>query len=452
MRRHSRRLAIAIGVILLAGCVREPLEVPSPQDEPVASPAKPGTEVAFWEEALGQQEELPDLSEPFARIESGRLYINLPFVMDYQVTQVCLEEGVLWVETDLPDGTGEGNLLAFPGSVENLKVIRLEPAPQDVLGARILGLGGKEINLGTTLAGVIDAINEYAGAQFGLPPFARLFFQAHQGVPVLCYYIDLADAQVINDKGTAAVSGAFLVDAGSGNILEASLHERTLRNTRYLFKGGIALGWLDSETVIAAFRDPGWRLDGVEIQGSIKFSHPLPFLKDTEEPNLVALAGGSTAYFAVDDGYYALDLMSGGFSFLESLHGGTEAVQSAPPLSVQEEAIGDEGRRVVTVIPGGSDQTFMIPVDSLGDYSELRRGAWSDPAGPLFFTTEIEGPRYGVWVTEYKMWQMEPLGEPREVCLLPVPFFSLAPDGRHALYTYGNNCSIVQLHEVCPDS
>jgi len=64
----------------------------------------------------------------------------------------------------------------------------------------------------------------------------------------------------------------------------------------------------------------------------------------------------------------------------------------------------------------------------------------------LYFSTELFGPRYGCWVTEYALGALDlQTGQLRRVALMPGPDFRLSPCGRYAVYGYRDRVLIVDL-------
>lgn len=417
-------LSVLLLLLLAAGCT--PARPPHPADAPPA----PG-----WSLEAGQGGEV-DRGRPFVSLDGPvTVLLNLPGVRDYTVLELRLAGAVLHIVTDLPDGPVEWGqspcLLAWPYG-DNLKILRLDAPLPPGTSCRLLTDGGRELALGVSLAAAVQAARDYAGADFGWPTHAALaFLEGREG---LHYRVDCTDDQVISRDGTAAVKGHFLVDARTGAVTESELGVFPLASTRHLVRNGDFLTWLDADTALVLACREDTRLEGLDTAGRAVFSHPV----EAEAGFFLGVTPAAAA-FAHPGGHILVSLVTGEVTWGAGNPAGLLPPAAAEPLAI----VGREGQAMAVAAAG---RTFTLDLAALGYFSEPRRGAWCATSEKLYFSSEIEGPRYGIWVTEYRLWELDGrTGDIREVTAMPGEGFYLSPGGRWVAYRHGGHTSLVDL-------
>ena len=106
----------------------------------------------------------------------------------------------------------------------------------------------------------------------------------------------------------------------------------------------------------------------------------------------------------------------------------------------------DQGRAKAEILVLGDDGETDVPADIMGEYRCLRTWDASEARERVYFATEFFGRRYGMWVTEYALWELHlPTSSLRRISLLPTPSFALAPDGHWIAYQWRDRVFLIDL-------
>ncbi len=424
----------------------------------------PGEEEVLTWRRLSQRSDGMDLAVPGVTLEGDRLLINLPNLPAYEILDVTVEDETLTVHTDICDtpSAAWASTLCGLNPQDNLVVLELEGLDcSRVMEVRILGESGVSVDMQLSFEQAVEVVRDFCEADFGWPQVFGLQFTEIDGQNRLVYSIDYMDNQLIDRTGSSAVSGHFAVDAVTGEILYANERVVPLEDTSLLVRGGEFLAWTADGDLLLMIDGELCLYDaGGSLLREVPVSVPLEGL---------ALSGlqESAAYFGTPGGDCLRVCLDTGAA------GGDECpVWPAPESVVAEEIVREAGDRSTSVTIGLSgfvvhlaseegwkqerasaevrvshgDDEVAVAVDILEDYVGLRTWKASEATEAVYFVTEIFGPRYAMWVTEYALWELIPrTGGLRRVSLLPTPNIALSPDGHRVAYQWEDRVFLIDL-------
>ena len=398
-------------------------------------------------------------------LEDQTLFINLPHLPNYEVLDIHCDGQTLTVKTDLPDvPTEDGVLFWICGLSEpdHLVAVDLEdlssPIEREV---RILGASGVPIDMRLSAEEAIEIARNYADADFGHPVTFGLGFVDTAERPRLAYTIDFIDDQVIDRTGSNAVKGWFTVDAITAEVLDSDMQTVPMDHTRSFTEGAEFLDWTaDGHLLLAVDSD----LQVHSVEGNLvqQVTAEVSF----EDLEFSSLRAAAAHFSGLEDECVAVCLETGivddrkcppppvsPFLINEKAEGETfdrslEVTLNVAGFVVQleYEENWDQGRAEAEILVRDDDGETSVPADILGEYPCLRTWDASETRERVYFATEFFGPRYGMWVTEYALWDLHlPTSSLRRVCWLPTPSFALSPNGHWIAYQWRDRVFLVDL-------
>ncbi len=430
-----------------------------------------------------------DLGKPYVGMGEGSLLvINLPRVIPLKVTGMRLDDSTLTVTTDAPDlnpsdwmKAAEVNLFD-PAPPKDARPEVLRPSN---LGAKqvkrvvLTDVKGNPVDIRIGYEEAVKRASDEARTDFPRPDFVNLAYYRPQPEAKpdgrVWYFLDYTTAQSISRDGTTAVAGRIRVDAVTGEV-KADLQVIAFEHTRLLRADTRFLGWVDGERFAALVHDQGGvalalvRKNGT-LAKAVQLS-PQPASMQDAVGNLSVVPDSHWTLFS-----YAAGPGASGTPGQAQIIDLTEHPARSPAGAVKVEveftripqetaarvrrSSHIEGEKTISrfeFIDVSTGRSALIPDPGFGDYRIIRGYAWSAEAGKLYFATEIEGPRYGIWVTEYKLWAYDPAtGGVSFLTHMPTGQFQLSPDGRSIAYNCGSadpgshapvrlgNCSLITL-------
>lgn len=452
------RLILLLAVLLLAVAASCNVDT-----EPVPEPAGETPAELEWERTDIHPDDLKEPAKPLRALRDGRLLLNLPYLPNFTVTHLDLGDGILEVTIEFEEDDRYHDPWTYAGNPAALIIEGVDlDAVQDI---RVVDTRARAVNLEISLGEAVGRVRDFVEADFGSPTAFRLAFTGDaDGPAVLTYYLDYVDDQVIDGGGTSAVSGWFNVCAGTGEITECSVTRVPMAGRTFL-DHAVFLAWT-AEGHLLVLRGQDLLLYDVEggIHREIPGSVPegLTFILLDEDRAHFSLEGRECVAVCLATGVlhdsWCPDppTLPGEVTETEAEGADGEIVSRERRVSLaldsmsleirSRELLPAEASSLEITVYRDDGGTLEVPTEILGEYTVLRCWHPCEPHSIIYFSTEIFGPRYGMWVTEYALWQMVPgEGSLRRLSFMPSPDFDICPKGEFGVYQHGGRIFVVDL-------
>jgi hypothetical protein len=341
----------------------------------------------------------------------------------------------------------------------NLVVLQVDGLKdKGVKHIKVLGEEGRVIAPVYGLRGAIAIAKDYASTDFDFPlPFYSMTFDLTYGGERLIYLLDYSECQTIDRDGSNAVSGTFVVDAVTGEVIDAGLQVVHFDNTRQLASGCRLLDWTESGDVLTA---RGSSLLTYDTQGQLVRS--VATKVDLDALDFVTLDGG-TAWFEGPQGCLAVNVFTGSVrsgvcpeveqppgarTQVHTERTGTIAIEVdlgavSATIKTSEDLVQGLAQLSASVTRGGVE---TVVETSAMEATVLHDWAVAPDSGTIYFSTGLCGPCYGCWVTRHALGALDlQAATLLRIAIMPGPSFRLSPCGRYAAYGYGDRAFIIDL-------
>jgi hypothetical protein len=401
---------------------------------------------------------------PLIEVRGDNVIINLPNFPGYRVLGVEISGETVTISTTLFLYTRRKDLDGWPGMLERANLVVLEVDGLKSKGASratVVGEDGRAYAPVIGLPGAVAIAEDHAATGFGrVPPFWSLCLDLTGGKDRLIYFLGFDDSQTIDRSGENAVSGDFIVDAETGEVVSARMTVMPLGSTRQLASGCRLLGWTPASEVLAAV---GSSILTYDITGRLLAS------VDTGNGlsgTALVTVEGTQAWLKGPKGCIAVDLTTGQTRTSTcpevSAPAGTKTrTQTEKTVVTTLQIEMNTGLTLVTLqtiedrVSEGVKLIAEINRDAVRtqiDTSEMKhlllldRWAIDDATQTLYFSTDNPFPSYGSWQTDHGLGALDVRSaRMRWVAYLPGGVFSLSPCGRWAVYDIGGRLLIVNL-------
>ncbi len=216
-------------------------------------------------------------------------------------------------------------------------------------------------------------------------------------------------------EGSAAVDGTFVVDAVTGKVVKKQVDRVPFPGTRIVAHDDLFVCWLKTGDFVAV-TGKGGGSEAAELQLSV-------IDRDGRVKRTVPLGAAASVTDALG--------------------------QTGLRLRLTTRTEGDVTASRLEIVDDRSAKVTRVPDEDFGEFRVVRHVDWSPATGRIYFTTEIDGPRYGMWATEFRLWSFDlSTAQTRPLKPMPVDRFFLSPDGRYALYNHTS--TIVPGRQMAP--
>jgi hypothetical protein len=401
---------------------------------------------------------------PLIEARGDYVIINLPHWPTYRVEGLEISDGILVVRTCIRDRVRKSDSMIRSGGppidTPNLVVLQVDGLKDmGVKQVQVLNEAGRAIAPVYGLRAAVAIAKDYASTDFEFPlQWYSVTFDLTHGGERLVYWLDYSECQTIDRAGSNAVSGTFVVDAVTGEVVDASLEKVPLENTRQLVAGSRLLDWSASGHVLTV---NGSSLMAYDVQGQLVRS--VTTKVDLSAFEFLTLEGES-AWFKGPQGCLAVDVSTGATRTGDC----PEIVQ---PPGTRTQVYTEKTATITIEVDLGTVSVIVTtsedPVEDRAQLSaSVTRGTietavetsameghtvlynWAVDAGSqiIYFSTGEGGPSYGNWVTRRSLGALDlQAATMRRVAIMPRPDFRVSPCGRYAVYGTADRVFIVNL-------